>query len=60
MLYVIPRSDGTAFRAAREIDSAYADALESAVSGGVEVYAWQASVSPSELYLSTAVGMIAR
>ena len=60
MLYVIPRSDGTAFRAAREIDPSYADALQSAVSAGVEVYAWQATVSPSELYLSTAVGMITR
>ena len=60
MLYVIPRSDGTAFRAAREIDPAYADTLQSAVSAGVEVYAWQAAVSPSELYLSAAVGMITR
>ena len=60
MLYVIPRSDGAAFRAAREIDPSYADALQSAVSAGVEVYAWQAAVSPSELYLSTAVGMITR
>jgi sugar fermentation stimulation protein A len=58
MLYVIPRSDGAAFRAAREIDAAYADALSAAVAAGVEVYAWQATVSPSELYLSTAVGMI--
>jgi sugar fermentation stimulation protein A len=57
MLYVIPRSDGTAFRAAREVDASYADALQTAVSAGVEVYAWQATVSPSELYLSTAVGM---
>ncbi len=60
MLYVIPRSDGTGFRAAREIDPAYAGALLSAVSAGVEVYAWQATVSPSELYLSMAAGMVTR
>jgi sugar fermentation stimulation protein A len=60
MLYVIPRSDGTAFRAAHEVDPAYADALASAVSAGVEVYAWQAAVSPAELTLATAVGMITR
>ena len=60
MLYVIPRSDGNAFRAAHEIDPAYAAALQTAVSAGVEVYTWQATVSPSELYLSMAVGMFTR
>lgn len=51
MLYVIPRSDGAAFRAAREIDPAYAEALEAALEAGVEIYAWQAAVSPSEMRL---------
>ncbi len=46
MLYVVPRSDGNGFRAAHEIDPAYAKALDVAVSAGVEVYAWQAEVSP--------------
>jgi sugar fermentation stimulation protein A len=60
MLYVIPRSDGTGFRAAHEIDPAYDEALESALSAGVEAYAWQATVSPSELCLSMAVDIFIR
>jgi sugar fermentation stimulation protein A len=52
MLYVIARSGGGAFRAAREIDPAYAAALDAALAAGVEVYAWQASVSPAALFLS--------
>ena len=55
MLYVIPRSDGTTFRAAREIDPAYADALAVATHAGVEVYAWQAAVSPDGLQLTNPV-----
>ena len=55
MLYVIPRSDGTAFRAAREIDPAYADALDVAVAAGVEVYAWQADVSPGGIRFTVPV-----
>jgi len=51
MLYVIPRSDGSAFRAAHEIDPAYAKALEAAVTAGVEVHAWRASISPEEIRL---------
>ena len=51
MLYVIPRSDGTGFRAAHEIDPAYAEALSTAVSAGVELYAWRADVSPEEIRL---------
>lgn len=45
MLYVVPRSDGTAFRAAREIDPQYAAALGVAKAAGVEVYVWRADVS---------------
>ncbi len=55
MLYVIPRSDGTAFRAAHEIDSQYADALKTAIAAGVEVHAWQANVSPEQIRLVEAV-----
>jgi len=55
MLYVIPRADGSIFRAAREIDPAYSDALDAAVAAGVEVYAWQAGVSPREIRLSAPV-----
>ena len=57
MLFVIPRSDGTGFRAANEIDPAYADALTAAVTAGVEVYAWQAEVSPEGLRLAKPVAV---
>jgi sugar fermentation stimulation protein A len=55
MLYVIPRSDGTAFRAAHEIDPQYAEALSAAQNAGVEIHAWQAMVSPEEVYLDRRV-----
>ena len=55
MLYVIPRSDGTAFRAAHEIDPAYSAALKNAVAAGVEVYAWRTAVSPEEIRFSSPV-----
>ncbi|MEI6892146.1 MAG: DNA/RNA nuclease SfsA [Pontiella sp.] len=51
MLFVIPRSDGTGFRVAREIDPNYADALRAASRAGVELHAWQAEVSPEEIRL---------
>jgi sugar fermentation stimulation protein A len=55
MLFVIPRSDGTAFRAAHEIDPHYAAALQAAAASGVELHAWQADVSPEEIRLIRAV-----
>ena len=50
--YIIARTDGRLFRAAHEIDPAYADALETAVSAGVEIHAWQAEVSPEGIRLA--------
>lgn len=58
MLYVIPRSDGTAFRAAEEIDPEYSAALKDALAAGVEVYAWRADVSPEEIRLAEPVAWI--
>ena len=55
MLFVIPRADGTTFRAAREIDPQYAAALADAIEAGVEMHAWRADVSPEELRLATPV-----
>ena len=55
MLYVIPRSDGTAFRAAAEIDPKYADALQAAESAGVEIHAWRAEVAPKRMELAEPV-----
>lgn len=58
MLYVIPRSDGTAFRAAGEIDPEYAAALVAASAAGVEVYAWRAEVSPESMSLTASVTVL--
>jgi sugar fermentation stimulation protein A len=55
MLFVIPRSDGAAFRAAAEIDPEYADALQAAESAGVEVHAWRAEAAPSRMELAEPV-----
>ena len=55
MLFVIPRSDGTAFRAAHEIDPDYAVALKTAADAGVELHAWRAVVSPKAIRLTEAV-----
>ncbi|MEN8255643.1 MAG: DNA/RNA nuclease SfsA [Verrucomicrobiota bacterium] len=55
MLYVIPRSDGTTFRPAHEIDPAYAEALDSAMAAGVEAHAWRADASPEGIRLKKQV-----
>jgi len=57
MLYVIPRSDGTTFRAATEVDPAYSTALTTAIKAGVEIYAWRANVSPEEIRLAIPVAV---
>ena len=46
MLYVVQRMDVTLFSPAREIDPAYAKALDEAVRKGVEIMVAQAKVSP--------------
>jgi sugar fermentation stimulation protein A len=58
MLFVIPRSDGSGFRAAHEIDPQYAQALKAASDAGVELYAWQAVVSPEEIRLAWPVPVL--
>lgn len=55
MLFVIPRSDGTTFRAAHEIDPKYAEALKLAAASGVELHAWRAEVQPEEIRLEYAI-----
>ncbi len=46
MLYVVQRMDVRIFSPAREIDPAYAEALDKAVRQGVEVIVAQARVTP--------------
>ena len=60
MLYVIPRSDGSGFRAAHEIDPAYADALDSAEAAGVEIHAWRAETAPEKIRLAAPVDYFKR
>ena len=60
MLFVIPRSDGTGFRAADEIDLEYDDTLKSAEAAGVEIHVWQADVSPEEIRLIKPVDYFSR
>ena len=47
MVFLCQRTDGHAFRAAHEVDPAYAEALQTAVSAGVEVLILQAEVTPT-------------
>lgn len=46
LLFVLSRGDGQHFRAAHEIDPAYAQALETAQEQGLEVLVYRAAVSP--------------
>ncbi len=49
MLYVVQRMDVKTFSLARDIDPAYAEAFEKAISQGVEVLVAQANVSPERI-----------
>ncbi len=51
MFYVIQRSDVSVFGPAYDIDPKYAEALKKAVDSGVEVFAYQAKVSPEGIDL---------
>ncbi|PLX15898.1 MAG: hypothetical protein C0599_16085 [Salinivirgaceae bacterium] len=51
MFYVIQRQDVSKFGPARDIDPAYAQSLEKAVSAGVEVIAMMAKVTPEGINL---------
>ena len=51
MFYVIQRSDVSIFGLAKDIDSAYANALKNAMNKGVEVFAIQAVVKPEGVKL---------
>lgn len=48
VLFVVQRSDGSHFRPAAHIDAAYAQVLQMAHQGGVEVLVYEAQVSPNE------------
>lgn len=51
LLFCVQRDDVTAFRPAEEIDSQYAMYLRMAAEAGVEVYAYKAILTPSQIKL---------
>jgi len=51
MVFCIQREDVIVFRAAEEIDPAYADMLKLAYKQGVEIIAYKSSLSPTEIKL---------
>ncbi len=53
LLFCVQRSDAEVVEPARDIDPLYADTLAMAVTQGVEVLAYRASISPSEIRLQT-------
>lgn len=55
MLFVIQRNDGTAFKPADHIDPEYARTLKEVHHQGVEILAYQADVSPTEIKLKSAI-----
>jgi sugar fermentation stimulation protein A len=51
MFYVIQRSDGTLFKPASHIDSAYSESLKEVHTKGVEILVYQADVKPDSIVL---------
>ena len=52
IFFCIQRGDVARFRAATEIDSAYAETLQEAVEAGVEALAYMADITPHEIVLA--------
>ena len=55
ILFVIQRSDGTTFKPADHIDLKYAQALKEVHQQGVEILAYRANVSPTEIELKNKI-----
>lgn len=55
MFYVIQRSDGEVFMPAADLDPAYAEAMNTAIAAGVEVYPVEAVVTPETIHLHRAI-----
>ena len=53
LLFCVQRADAEVVEPARDIDPVYADTLATAVAQGVEVLAYRAQVSPTEITLQT-------
>jgi sugar fermentation stimulation protein A len=59
LVFCVQRADVLAVRAASEIDPAYAQGLRDARAGGVEVFAWQCSISTREIVLARRIPVLA-
>ena len=55
MLFLVGRPDGAWFRAAEEIDPAYAEGLRDAAANGVEILAYRTRISPEEITIGSPV-----
>lgn len=55
MLYVIQRSDTSAFALADDIDPVYAETFVKAQEAGVEIHAWQCHIDSSEITITKPV-----
>jgi sugar fermentation stimulation protein A len=53
MLYLVQRSDTTSFALARDIDPIYGAVFDAAYAAGVEMFAYQCSVTPEEIAITT-------
>ena len=58
MLFMIQRTDGTAFRPAAEIDPNYAQALRDAHQSGVEILPYLVEVTPEEITVTRKVEFV--
>ena len=58
MFYVVQRQDITSFGPAKDIDPAYAAALEEAIRNGVEIFAYMAEVNPNGIELTKELQLI--
>ncbi len=56
--FCVQREDVKEFRAAVEIDPTYAATLDCAVAKGVEAIAYQASISPSQIFLQRPIPVV--
>jgi sugar fermentation stimulation protein A len=53
MLYLVQRSDTTSFALARDVDPIYGTAFDAAHAAGVEMFAYQCSITSEEIAITT-------
>lgn len=58
MLFIVQRSDGTAFTPASEIDPAYARKLEKAHKAGVEIFIYGTRINPKQITIAKKIVLV--